>query len=815
MTTTPAIDEKSLIDTVWDLLDADADLNDDTKYLIIAALDSDEALAAQLDGDAAAPERATSETQATEPAGAFLRSIRVAGFRGIGAEATVEIPPYPGITIVSGRNGSGKSSFAEALEYALTGQSYRWKNKAKLWSDTWRNLHCPAPCNVQVDFTIEDGPATSIGADWGPEAQLGDANHWSQRTGEKRQSGVDALGWSTAIEIYRPILSYDEIGGLLEQEPSKLYDALAKLLALDEIQDAETRLNALHSERKAPRTHANAGLRQLKQLVGDSEDDRADNLGKLLRKRPPDIDVISTYATSRGDIESPLGRLQAIAAIEPCDTGRATAIATELRGALDEVRKLADQAIITAERRSKVLREALDFRTVAASDVECPVCGQGVLNGEWESHTRELLEEDDRLLADYRAATARVDEKAGDARDFLTRLSDVELIDGLHLDALITYRSAVDAAGKLPDNVEDLPRHLETIAPAVQSSLATLQAEIEAPLAAYQDAWAPVVASILEWSSAERTARQEDSSIEQLDAARRWVTENAHTLRNQRLEPIAEGARSIWAQLRQESNVELSEITLEGSRTRRKAVLTGSVDGEAAGALSVMSQGELHALALALFIPRATARMSPFRFVVLDDPIQAMDPAKIDGFLTVLQTVAEHRQVIVFSHDDRLATAVRQQPIPAHLLEVTRDTGSRVLVRPADDPAHRYVEDAFSVVADPNVPDEVKRRAVPGLFRFAIEAAARQVFFTRRNVAGAAQSEIETLWQDAKSVTACVALAREGRRDADISGWRNWREYRRAALQLATQGVHGGALTVTKEDVADLRKTVDDILSGT
>ena len=54
-----------------------------------------------------------------------------------------------------------------------------------------------------------------------------------------------------------------------------------------------------------------------------------------------------------------------------------------------------------------------------------------------------------------------------------------------------------------------------------------------------------------------------------------------------------------------------------------------------------MSQGELHALALALFLPRATAADSPFRFVVLDDPIQAMDPAKIDGFVQVL---AEHRR---------------------------------------------------------------------------------------------------------------------------------------------------------------------------
>ena len=64
-----------------------------------------------------------------------------------------------------------------------------------------------------------------------------------------------------------------------------------------------------------------------------------------------------------------------------------------------------------------------------------------------------------------------------------------------------------------------------------------------------------------------------------------------------------------------------------------------------------MSQGELHALALALFLPRASLNESPFRFVVLDDPVQAMDPAKVDGLVALLSEIAETRQVVVFAHD--------------------------------------------------------------------------------------------------------------------------------------------------------------------
>jgi DNA repair exonuclease SbcCD ATPase subunit len=198
-----------------------------------------------------------------------------------------------------------------------------------------------------------------------------------------------------------------------------------------------------------------------------------------------------------------------------------------------------------------------------------------------------------------------------------------------------------------------------------------------------------IAAKINGWLSLEHTARSSDDVVARLDAAKKWVTSNANVLRNQRMQPIADRAREIWSQLRQESNVDISSITLQGARTHRKAVLEGSVDGQPAAALTVMSQGELHALALALFIPRATAQASPFRFIVLDDPIQAMDPAKIDGFISVLRTLAESRQVIVFSHDDRLAASIRQLGVPAQLLEVTREAGSAIAVKTADHPAKR------------------------------------------------------------------------------------------------------------------------------
>ncbi|MBJ7291821.1 hypothetical protein, partial [Williamsia sp.] len=67
-------------------METDAKLSDEAAYAVLAALESDTALSEYLDGTAspAAPTPTGGAAAHVEPAGAFLESIDVAGFRGIG-----------------------------------------------------------------------------------------------------------------------------------------------------------------------------------------------------------------------------------------------------------------------------------------------------------------------------------------------------------------------------------------------------------------------------------------------------------------------------------------------------------------------------------------------------------------------------------------------------------------------------------------------------------------------------------------------------------------------------------------------------------
>ena len=251
--------------------------------------------------------------------------------------------------------------------------------------------------------------------------------------------------------------------------------------------------------------------------------------------------------------------------------------------------------------------------------------------------------------------------------------------------------------------------------------LAAVMRELRAQAAAAaeqrSEAWLPVAAALASWLEQAKSSQRAEADLADVRKAIDWLRKAGQEIRDDRMAQLTKTSAEVWGLLRQKSNVELGPIKLAGASTQRHVSVDVAVDGVAGAALGVMSQGELHALGLALFLPRATSPDSPFRFIVIDDPVQSMDPAKVEGLARLLAWVGKDRQVLVFTHDDRLPEAIRRLQLPGVIWEVTRREGSVVELTKNDDPVSRFLDDARALARTTELPEDARAVVVAGFCR--------------------------------------------------------------------------------------------------
>ena len=705
---------------------------------VMAAFAGEEALAAALLDPVAfvIPSAAGSD----RPPPVWLREITVAGFRGVGRECTLEVAAGPGLTLVVGRNGTGKSTFAEGLETALTGTNVRWErlmDHSKKLNTGWRNVHeggsatrvrgvfdvegRAAPLVVERTWTRKTRMRSGVGrVSWGEEVVEG---------------GLESLGWSGYVDTCRPFLGYSEVGGLLERKPAELYDAVSNVLGLQPLVDAEKVLQNAKLERLRAVADRKKRRQRLLDALAESADPRARTLATLIADDDCDPEALSeavTKARREGEHGAQLQTLERLAATRVPDGDEVEGIIERLRAAM------AHQEDVAATEAQKTLEvaELLDHALGIHErwgDGPCPVCDASALDGEWAREAKRRRDELRGQAAESRRSRGQLEEAVRSA----VQLCGIPLPRGLEasgLPAATDVAVAIEAwrDGARLQRPTDLMLHLGTQREALFEAVGRLRTEAGAALAGLERQWMEVAGQVAAWVPELEKLRLDDAQQQLLKRAEKWLANEKARLREARFRPIADEQKRIWETLRAGSRVTIDGVALEGNKTQRRVELIARIDGTPGVALSVMSQGELHAFALSLFLPRMTWEESPFRFFLLDDPVQAMDPHKVDGLARLLGEIATARQVVVFTHDVRLVESVRRLRIAATILEVERAPRSVVSLRHRTGPVEQHLDDARAVLGDAEgLGESLTQRLVPGFLRQALEAAFTQALRRR------------------------------------------------------------------------------------
>lgn len=808
--------ETPLVELIFDRLAADG-VPAKTADVVLAALTGDDDLAAVLSGQPPQLDLRTAGAGKPRPH-IYLASVTVSGFRGVGPERTLKIKEGAGLTLVVGRNGSGKSSFAEAVELALTGDSARWADRNSVWRTGWRNLHAPHPCRISVELR-EDGVATPLRVtrEWPEGGDLRDARV-SVSTGDGSATSLADLDLARPLELYRPFLTAAELGKLLSGTPSELFDAINAILGLEALTEADRRLMAAARPYEAAIREVRAQRETLRADLAEVDDDRARRAAALLTRARPDLDQLDAILAEPLDagLDATVELCRRLATLVLPGADEVARLAEDLRGAAAEAARHEQSRSRAALRVAEMLRLALEHHD-DSGDGPCPVCGSGRLDGAWHADAAATL----NALRDETLAAKRASSQVADlVRQARLLVNDITVPDGdvpdVPLDAL---RAAVATLNEAPSSADGLAAHLATRYPEVAKAAEVVRGGAADWLRERESGWRQTAARLRVWLDAARRAAESEQRLTLLRKARSWLQEAGGRIRDERLAPFAAHSQRIWQQLRQQSNVQLGAMTLAGTATRRRVVFPVHVDGADNGtALGVMSQGEMHALGLAAFLPRSCAAESPFRFTVIDDPVQSMDPSKVDGLARVLADLAADRQVVVFTHDSRLPDAVRRLEVDADILEVVRAERSVVTLRRVQDPVHRYLDDAWGLARSADIAPDVRAPVVAELCRSALEAACHRVIWRNRVARGEPHAAVEAAIDAAAhrlTTTFALALFDDPQRGGDVLARLNSRYGRRAAdaYRACRHGVHGAYLDELPALVNDTRALAEALSS--
>jgi predicted ATPase len=817
--------DDALLHAVYKKLTEDAVLDENWSTYVIAALEGAGELESSLGGNPGSGFAEAVHQPAPSPEASYIKSITVQGFRGIGEEKSIDLNPGPGLTLVVGRNGSGKSSFAEALEVLLTGDNKRWSEKRlQVWKEGWRNLHHPHPALVEAELYVDGKKGTvRVLREWLSGEDAFDDAKVTVKSSGSADAELSTLGWEQPLRAYRPFLSYNELGGLLEGGNADIYDSVAPILGIEELGETQkvlanarlARERAVKESRKALDLH----LKRLQQLVDEASDERASQVLGILSARAPDLESARAIVegVDAGHVDTEIDLLRRLSSLQVPPENAIEEAIKKLASSDAALKQLGGTHADAAARR-KALLEAVVLAHNPHDDA-CPVCGtEGVLGKEWRDscmrEIRKLQEEAESVQLAERAVLEAVRAShtlMSSPPEFLSAANEIAIGASTLSQVWKEWQEGIAL-----DDPTSLVPHIKRLGSALQDAAQEVIEASTDELKAREDRWRPVANDLRSWIDEAIIARTEASEVPSLKKAEAWLQRATVEIRSSKFEPIQEQQKAIWEVLRQQSSVELMKVELQGARTTRKVVIDVAVDGAPGAALGVMSQGEIHALALSLFLPRATSEESPFRFLVIDDPVQAMDPSRVDGLARVLENAAKTHQVVVFTHDDRLPESVRRLGIPAWILQVTRREHSVVEVREGTDPVRANLADAMSLALTKELPENVGRRVVPGFCRAAIEAACIEVVRRRRLARGEPHDAVEEALGAATTVTTLAALAlfddasRGGEVMARLNQFGGWAG---TVFKQCKEGAHeayGGELRKLVQDAGAL---TDKILS--
>lgn len=673
----------------------------------------------------------------------FFKWVEIEGFRGFAERQRLDLDAS--VVIVAGPNGTGKTSFFDALQWLLIGtlerlEPWRVRRNAEHIVNQYR-ADAGEPARVTAALDVD-----------GRSVELRRSGRHDSSQLEWREDGTVLLEDEAAHALARVLtpagrvslqqsllssglLQQDVIRDVLEDKPASRYDQLAALLGLNAIAGfpaaAKRRADRLAEDGQRARdvvtnleeATKNAGERlMVLRARAEQREDVAtlrDRLASQLAAHSGVITLAGELPVSAGDARKlrqtaglaadtlsqllaewvPTIEEQASELVDADQLDRLREAMQAAAGATEEARQaLADaEERYVKERNHSSQLERLAAEAIPLLGEACPVCGQSIDADHVRTHlegviavgsnqlpamlkardeaaaslaSREAAEAEARRV--FEEALARIDQTSSARRKLdAWRARVVEAIGAVpqrielgHREALIngdaaSIRVTQEALGDLSRRAGELSTALEWVEEAQDlSSTETRLGEINDEL-----------------EEARRHAARASAIEDEARTLQRAAVRAATAVSDQRfavLEPIIQ---DIYARL--DPHPAFTRLHFAVDVYREKSIATPQVlDPERelhADPLLVFSSSQANVVALSAFLAFGwAAGQDAMPFLLLDDPLQSLDDVNALGFSDLCRHMRTRRQLIVSTHDMRLAKLLQRKLAPRRIEERTR-----------------------------------------------------------------------------------------------------------------------------------------------
>ena len=597
-----------------------------------------------------------------------IKSIQLTWFRGAADPVPLELDCKS--MVIYGKNGSGKSSFVDALEYVLSNgkirhlaHEYSGKRQQKAVPNTkkppGRKTELKICFQNDLEVTTEirqDGSFTSSGP------------------------GADSMRmW----DYRRTVLRQDEVASFIHETKGHKYSALLPLLGLQQMEVAAENLRQL-----AKTVEVESQLRETKAKLGEVVKKRkeifgADTDDEILAK----IQALhAKYCEDRAATEGALARckelmeaLETRIAASSADQRRHLALQAaaelDLQGEVSAVRSASAKLAATVEPLIAEKLEVLHWTVKlvdslqAEKEVECPACGRTISVADFEAHVkaeRQRLYETNRTFETRKKAIATLCDTIKSLRSSLTR-SEVE-----------SWRSEL-AKGSLGDNLaylnrvdpdalresfeeDDLGACERKLLPLIEAAgTACKSAPPEAQQLSNDRQKVELAESVIKATEQTTAVQRTETLVSFISSVESGIREEIRLRSQDVIAEISLDIQGMWATLHPDEAIEHVELYVpEGVDKAIDIGLTFHGVQQNSPRLT-LSEGYRNSLGLAIFLALAKREEDNDRPLFLDDVVVSMDRQHRGMVAELLERDFSRRQVVILTHDRQWYTELRHQ----------------------------------------------------------------------------------------------------------------------------------------------------------